>query len=242
MSTVQPTHVVIANVEKIPPLENGDHLDRPTFHQRYEAMPPATRAELIGGIVYLSYRRKHSHGRAQASVSCWLGTFDAYTPGTESLGRVTLFLGPKSEPEPDASLILLPENGGRTWEDADGYLNGAPELCAEIAWGPESIDLHQKKADYEQAGVREYVVVALREQKVYWFVRRRDRFEEMAAGRDGILHSEVFPGLWLDPGALLRHDGKRVLAVLDEGLPRRNMRRLWRSWRRSRRGRASRKR
>jgi hypothetical protein len=218
VNTVQPTHVVVANGEKIPPLENGDHLDRATFHQRYEAMPPDTRAELIGGIVYLGFQRKLSHGRAQASVICWLGVFNTYSAGTDGLGPVTLILGPGSEPEPDACLILLPENGGQTWEDADGYLNGAPELCAEIAWGPESIDLHRKKADYEEAGVREYLVVALREEKVYWFVRRRDRFEEMATGRDGVLRSEVFPGLWLDPEALLRKDKKRLLAVLRQGL------------------------
>jgi hypothetical protein len=28
----------------------------------------------------------------------------------------------------------------------------------------------------------------------------------------------VFPGLWLDPAALLRRDGKRVREVLDQGL------------------------
>jgi hypothetical protein len=38
----------------LPPLVNGDHLDQKTFHERYEAMPPDVRAELIGGIVYMS--------------------------------------------------------------------------------------------------------------------------------------------------------------------------------------------
>ncbi len=33
----------------IPPLRDGERLDRATFHERYEAMPPETRAELIGG-------------------------------------------------------------------------------------------------------------------------------------------------------------------------------------------------
>ena len=32
----------------LPPLKAGQHLDQPTFHERYEAMPPGTRAELIG--------------------------------------------------------------------------------------------------------------------------------------------------------------------------------------------------
>ncbi|HVA49152.1 MAG TPA: hypothetical protein VNH11_22505 [Pirellulales bacterium] len=37
------------DVESKPPrLNAGDHLDQPTFHRLYEAMPPGFRAELIG--------------------------------------------------------------------------------------------------------------------------------------------------------------------------------------------------
>ena len=38
----------------IPPLVDGERLDRATFHERYEAMPPRTRAELIGGVVVMA--------------------------------------------------------------------------------------------------------------------------------------------------------------------------------------------
>jgi hypothetical protein len=31
------------------PLVAGQRLSQPTFHKRYEAMPPETRAELVGG-------------------------------------------------------------------------------------------------------------------------------------------------------------------------------------------------
>jgi hypothetical protein len=46
----------------LPPLCNGDHLDQPTFHARYEAMPEHVRAELIGGIVYMASPQKIAHG------------------------------------------------------------------------------------------------------------------------------------------------------------------------------------
>ena len=36
------------------PLEADDHLDQTTFHTRYEAMPSALRAELIGGYYHRS--------------------------------------------------------------------------------------------------------------------------------------------------------------------------------------------
>src|SRR5262245_3401150 len=203
--------------EDIPPLENGAHMDQKTFHERYEAMPDV-RAELIGGIVYMSWPMKRRHGRYGTRVIRWLGEYEEATPGTEVLDNTTNILGPYNEPEPDGCLLILPECGGQAWEDEDGYLNGAPEFAAEIGESTESIDLHAKKSDYETCGVREYLVVALRQQRVFWFVRRRGKFKELAPGADGILRSEVFPGLWLDPAALLRRDGKRLLAVLRRGL------------------------
>ena len=50
MSTVdQPPRIT-----SLPRLVAGQRLDQPTFHERYEAMPPETQAELIGGIVYMT--------------------------------------------------------------------------------------------------------------------------------------------------------------------------------------------
>jgi len=37
-------------------------------------------------------------------------------------------------------------------------------------------------------------------------------------GADGVLRSEKFPGLWLDPAALLARDSKRLLDVLRLGI------------------------
>lgn len=202
----------------LPPLENGDRLDQKTFHARYEAMAEDVRAELIGGIVYMASPMKRRHGRYGASFIRWLTEYEEATPGTEVLDGATSILGPESQPEPDGSLIILPECGGQTWEDDDGYLNGAPEFVGEIGHASESIDLHGKKADYEKAGVREYVVVALRQSEIFWFVRRKGKFRAKPADRDGIWRSEVFPGLWLDGAALLRRDRPRVLTVLRQGL------------------------
>lgn len=62
------------------------------------------------------------------------------------------------------------------------------------------------------------MVLALRQQQVFWFIRRRGKFRDLAPGTDGVIRSEVFPGLWLDPAALLRRDRKRLLEVLRQGL------------------------
>ena len=116
---------------------------------------------------------KRRHGRSGARLIQWLTTYEDFTPGTEALENSTNKLGPESEPQPDGCLFVLPEFGGQIWEDDDGYVNGAPEFVGEVGDSTESIDLHQKKKDYEEAGVREYLVVAMRTQKVFWFARRR---------------------------------------------------------------------
>ena len=201
--------------EALPPLKAGERLDQKTFHARYEATPPDTRAELIGGIVYMPSPLKRPHGRMHVRVIHWLAEYEAATPGTETLDNATNILGPESEPQPDACLRIL--KGGQTHEEEE-YVAGAPELIVEVAAGTERLDLREKRADYEQAGVKEYIVVAMRQARVYWFVARAGRFEELAPGSDGILRSEVFPGLWLDPAALLSFDTRRVLDVLRQGL------------------------
>lgn len=203
---------------KVPLLRNGEHLNQRTFHKRYEAAPEDFRAELVGGIVFLRTRRTRAHGALLAKVGSWLCEYGDATPGTEGLLDVTVALGPASELEPDACLLHLPKCGGQTWEDEDGYINGAPEWVGEVSDSTESIDRNRKKLDYEKAGVREYMVAALRTGQVFWYIRRRGKFKEMAPGSDGIFRSEVFPGLWLDPAAFLKRDGKRVLAVLHQGL------------------------
>jgi Uma2 family endonuclease len=202
----------------LPPLEAGDHLDQKTFHARYEAMPPSVRAELIGGVVYMPSPLKPAHGETHIEIAGWLWTYKVATPGVEGYDNVTAILSSISEVQPDACLIIAPEKGGQMRVNKKGYLTGAPELVAEVASSSESYDLHSKKADYEKAGVREYVVAAVRPGRVYWFVRRQGRFEERAPDDAGVFRSEVFPGLWLDPEALLRHDSLRVLEVLRQGL------------------------
>ena len=47
---------------------------------------------------------------------------------------------------------------------------------------------------------------------------RDGQYERLEPGADGILRSEVFPGLWLDPAALIGGDSARVLAVAQQGI------------------------
>jgi Uma2 family endonuclease len=197
-------------------LVEGQRLDQPTFHALYQAMPPETRAELINGVVYLPGPIGPAHGRAQIPAIVWLGEYAENTLGVGGLIHVTTSLGWKSELEPDALLRVLAECGGRTREEKD-FLRGAPELVIEFAETTRYHDLGPKLEDYERAGVLEYIVRAIEPDEVLWFVLRKGRFVDLEPGPDGIYRSEVFPGLWLDPGALLAGDRRRLRAVVDLG-------------------------
>ncbi|HTE17752.1 MAG TPA: Uma2 family endonuclease [Armatimonadota bacterium] len=202
--------------EELPPLENGAHLDQPTFHARYKAMPEHVRAELIGGIVFMASPVRQRHGRGTVATIAWLAGYEEATPGTEVLGDVTLILDDESQPEPDALLRILPEYGGHTRVE-DGYVVGAAELVVEVAFATESIDLNRKLADYERAGIEEYVVVLVRAQEVRWFALEEGRYQPLEPDADGLFHSRRFPGLWLDPQALLRGDLARLRQVVQAG-------------------------
>ena len=91
-------------------------------------------------------------------------------------------------------------------------------MVVEIARSSRSYDLKEKKADYERAGVLEYLVVELDPNRIHWFVRRGKHFKRLSPGPDGIYRSTVFPGLWLDAQSLFAEDRPRLIEVLEQGL------------------------
>ena len=138
------------------------------------------------------------------------------TPGVQALDNASTALGLKSEPQPDILLRILPECGGRTQTDRR-FVDGVPELIFEVSHTSRYTDLGPKFEDYERVGVLEYIVRAIEPDEIYWFVLRKGRFVDLGPGPDGIYRSEVFPGLWLDPVALLAGDTRRLRAVVDLG-------------------------
>lgn len=196
----------------LPRLVNGERMKQPEFHRRYEQYPDDCKIELIGGIVYVASPQRHPHSRQQPILAAFFIQYELATPGVETLENATVILDEDREPQPDHSLRLLPECGGRTFLNPERYVVGCPELIAEIAHSTRDIDLFQKREDYETAGAKEYVVVALEEPRLHWFDFVAGN--EVKPGRDGILRSRAFPGLWLHQAALLAAD---VATVLESG-------------------------
>jgi Uma2 family endonuclease len=203
----------------IPPLKDGDRLTRAEFERRYTAMPDLKKAELIEGVVYVeSSVRQRFHGRQHSHLSFWLCAYEGSTPGVEVGDNSTVRLDIENMPQPDCLLFVQPEYGGRVRIDSDGYIEGAPDLVAEVAASSAGFDLGTKLEAYRRNGVREYVVWRVFDRRIDWLVNRENGFEPLLADVNGFLHSTVFPGLWLDSGALVRGDIDAVDGLVHQGL------------------------
>jgi len=201
------------------PLRNGDHLTRQEFERRFDATPGLKKAELIGGIVFVSPPVSISeHGVPQADLITVLGLYRASTPGVIGAGEASVRVDDKNMPQPDLCLFIDPKLRGQAKIDADDYLVGAPDLVAEISATTASIDLHRKFDLYRQAGVREYIVWRTLDSEFDIFLRAGDDFVRVAIPPDGIYRSTVFPGLWIDCDALIAGNLAAALNTVQLGL------------------------
>ncbi len=210
MSTVE------ATLRTPPPLVDGEHLDQPTFHERYESMPPEIWAELLDGVVYMAYPAGFEHGWHQVPAIVWLSYYEENTPGVQALDNASVIAGPRSEPQPDGLLRIRPDCGGRT-TDVGRFLGGVPELVLEVSSASRAKDLGPKLREYERLGVLEYVVRALGPDEVIWHILHEGRLVATPPDADGLHRSRIFPGLWLDPAALLARDTRRLREAIDRG-------------------------
>ena len=237
-TTTQPStdspRELVNPADDIPPLENGDRLTRPEFERRYDAMPHLKKAELINGVVYIPFIPTPTvlesrslmgspvsfmrHSQPHADLMGWLSVYRGSTPGVGSGDNGSIRLDLDNMPQPDAFLLVMPAHGGLVQISEDDYVVGAPDFVAEVASSSAGYDLHAKLDLYRRHGVREYLVMRTRDRAIDWFALREGRYEPFAADEVGRYRSEVFPGLWLDPAALLRGDLAAVFEVLRQGL------------------------
>ncbi len=209
----------IKPVESIPPLQNGDRLSRAEFGRRYGLQPGIKKAELIEGVVHMPSPVKFSkHGQPHAALMGWLAVYAAATPGVQIGDNATVILDVDNEVQPDSLLRLEPELGGKSCVNEADYLEGPPELIVEIAASSAAYDLHNKLHVYRRSGVQEYLVLQAYEQRIDWFELVEGTYQSIQPNEEGVLHSRVFPGLWLKAQAVWASDLAGVLAILQAGL------------------------
>ncbi|MCP4350089.1 MAG: Uma2 family endonuclease [Desulfobacterales bacterium] len=197
-------------------LKHGDRLTRDEFECRYEAMPHIRKAELIEGVVYMGSPVSTDHGSCHGEIITWLGMYSFATPGVRIYDNTTLCLDTNNEFQPDALLRI--ETHGSSRITQNGYLEGAPELVAEIAVSSASQDIRSKKKVYERLGIREYIVWRVRKKRVDWFELKSGKYEPLTPDSDGVIRSRVFPGLNLSVDALINENLAKVAEELQNGL------------------------
>jgi hypothetical protein len=225
-------HTLLAREKPILPLREGDRLTREEFELRYDASPDVLKAELINGVVHIEASKAKAKATAMPPVSNqghafphfsligWLAAYQMATPGVEGSDNPSLRLpSVDNMPQPDCILRILPSHGGQASDDPDDMLAGAPELVAEVAASSAPLDLGPKFDVYERDGVCEYVVWRPAYQTIDWFRRNRaGRFVSMRRDGKGLLKRKAFPGLWLDPQALLARNMTIVSRVIRRGI------------------------
>lgn len=201
---------------EIPPLRDGDRMTRVEFERRWDAMPDLKKAELIDGVVYMP-ALSIDHGASHFDLIGWLAWYRLLTPGVQGGDNCSVRFDDINMPQPDVLLRIDENRGGRSRIDADRYIEGGPELIAEVTRTTASYDLGPKREVYRRFGVPEYIVWRVDDRAVDWFILRNGFYFPLDPGADGIVRSKVFPGLWLDPAALVNGDSARLLAVAQQG-------------------------
>jgi Uma2 family endonuclease len=215
MTTQPKTAARAAARTRTPLLYEGMILRQPEFHRLYEKQPPGVRAELIGGVVFMASPQGQDHSCRLLKLAVALEAHETATPGVRVVPTTTTVLGPRTEPEPDISLRILPTHGGACRTSPRRYVIGAPELVVEISDVTLSRDLNLKKWEYAAAGVREYLVLDVVRGRLHRFDLARDR--KLGPDKDGVFRSRAFPGLWIDEAAAAADSG-RLLETLRRGL------------------------
>ena len=213
----RPPHALKKKTVPPPPLKHGERLTRDEFERRYEAMPHLKKAELIEGVVYMpSPVRTDIHSAPHARIMTWLGVYWTATPGVQCADNATIYLDLDNEAQPDG-LLRIDEDGTSFLNDK-GYIEGAPELIVEIAGTSADYDLHEKLEAYLRNGVAEYIVWQTQEGRLDWFRLVNEEYVPMLPDAEGLIESQVFPGLRLAVKALIEGDLATVLSELQKGL------------------------
>lgn len=208
-----------AETTEPPPLNPGDHLTRREFERRYQAHPEIKKAELIEGVVYMpSPIRFKQHSEPHGRIVTWLGVYKANTPGVTMGDNATVRLDFENEVQPDALLRLDSGLGGDSQITDDDYLEGPPELVVEIAASSAAYDMHTKRRVYARTGAKEYLVAQMYEQKLDWFALQEGVYQPLTPNENGVIRSQVFPGLWLNVEAFWTDDLSAMLETLQAGL------------------------
>jgi Uma2 family endonuclease len=185
-----------------------------TFEDFCFLVKEGQKADLIDGVIYMASPDSTEGFR----LSKWLlGLTDDYVTELD-LGeifgiRIAFRLDVNQSPEPDIGFV----SKARLHLVKKGFIAGPPDAAFEIV-SPESIerDYIKKRGQYEEYGVREYWIIDQMEETVTLLrLNKRGKYQEIRP-KDGIYHSEVIDGFWLDPNWLWQSPRPRRSTILEK--------------------------
>ncbi|MBX2999036.1 MAG: Uma2 family endonuclease [Caldilineaceae bacterium] len=197
-----------------PPLHNGDRLSRAEFEQIYKARPDIKKAELIEGVVYMSSPLYADHAEAHSDIDGWLAVYRSTTPGIRVMNNLSVRLDADNEVQPDVAVFVDPQR----IIPVSTFVEAIPALAVQIASSSAAYDLHQKLHVYRRNGVQEYLVLLVHEKETRWYRWQEGDYRQLQPDAEGILRSEMLPGLWFHSGHFWQRDLAGVLAVLQKGI------------------------
>ena len=127
-------------------------------------------------------------------------------------------VGEESEVQPDAYLGILGKHGGRLNSPSNDYQPQPMELMAEVVDQGDHPTIASKLREYAKAGVSEVIVLRSMDRVVDWYSLYEEQYVHLPMDHQGIVYSEVFPGLWMDVDAMQRDDTAACQRSLNEGL------------------------
>ena len=172
----------------------------------------------VSGAAFVVTEDFEPHAEPHARVITWLGVYQANTPSVRLGDNPTVRLDLDNEPQPDALLRIEPRVGGNSRISEDDYIEGVPELIAEIAASSASYDMSAKLNAYRRNRVQEYIFLQIYENRLDWFRLQEGRYVSFEPDAEDVIRSQIFPGLWLSVAALQEGNLAEVLAVLQQGL------------------------
>jgi hypothetical protein len=82
-----------------------------------------------------------------------------------------------------------------------------------VAASTVSIDIHDKLKVYRRNQVQEYIVWRFQDRELDWFRLTKGKYILLPSNSEGIIKSEIFPGLWLDKEALKALNLAKVIEI-----------------------------
>ena len=146
--------------------------------------------------------RCERHGEPHSTLGGWLFLYRARTRGVRLADNASVRLGLGNMPQPDCLLFISPACGGQVRIDEDDYVNGAPDLVAEVAAGSIHCDLNGKFQAYPREGFCEYMIWRRSSTvRLIGSSLREAGYEKLAPDEDGIFRTRSFP----DSGLIRPH-------------------------------------